>query len=97
MALTKKDLQQIGKVFDERLDGRLIENNKDLENRFDKKLESKFEEKFKPIHKSLKRIEKKLDMTIDHFDRNFNYHHRRLDQLEEKVGVKPPSFIPKVN
>lgn len=54
-------------------------------------------EGLKPIKKSLKKIEKKLDMTIDHFDRNFNYHHRRLEQVEHKLDIKPPDFLPKVN
>ena len=84
--LTKKDLQQIGTVIDERLDKKL-----------DEKLDSKLDEKLKPIKTSLKKIEKKLDVTIKVFDRDFNYHHRRLVQLEEKVGLKPPPFFVKTN
>ena len=76
--LTKKDLQQIGGVVDERLD-------------------KKLDEKLEPIKKTLKKINKKLDTAIKVFDRDFNYHHRRLNQLEEKAGVEPPAFLVKAN
>lgn len=52
---------------------------------------------FKPIKKSLKEIKSKLDLTIRTFDNDFNYHHRRLEKLEEKAGVKPPDFVPLSN
>jgi len=55
------------------------------------------QEGLKPINKSLKDIENKLDLTIRTFDRDFNYHHRRLDQLEKKADIKPPPHIVKVN
>lgn len=51
----------------------------------------------KPIKKSLKSIENKLDLTIRTFDRDFNYHHRRLDQIEKHIGVAPPPHDVKVN
>ena len=86
MALTKKDLQSIGELMDQKLESKLEE-----------KLESKLDEKLEPIKKDLKIIKRKLNTTIRTFDRDFNYHHRRLDQLEEKVGVKPPEFVQKVN
>lgn len=71
--LTKKDLQAISAVVDDRLD---------------KKLDQKFEEKLKPIKQDLKSIKRKLDDTIGVFDRDFRNHHVRLQQLEEKVGVR---------
>jgi hypothetical protein len=82
MSLTKNDLQQIENIVEKKLD---------------QKLDQKFDEKLKPIDASLKRIEKKLDTTIRTFDRDINYHHRCLVQLEEKVGVKTPSFSPPIN
>lgn len=51
----------------------------------------------KPIKKSLKEIKSNLDLTIRTFDNGFNYHHRRLSNLEEKAGVKPPDFVPLSN
>ena len=86
MSLTKKDLQNIGELIDSKLESKLEE-----------KLESKFESKFKPIKQSLKKIEDKLDLTIRTFDRDFNYHHRRLTNLEDKVGIKAPPVIPPIN
>ena len=68
--LTKKDLQHIGSVVDQKL---------------------------KPINKSLKQIHNTLDMHIRQTDRQLNYHHRRLVQLEEKSGVQPPPFLTKIN
>lgn len=58
---------------------------------------SVMDEKLEPIKKDLKSIKRKLDITIRTFDRDFNYHHRRLVQLEEKVGIKPPDFLQKIN
>lgn len=46
-----------------------------------------------PVKKDLKSIKKKLDTTITHFDVQLNYHHRRLIQVEENIGVKPPPYI----
>lgn len=84
--LTKKDLKQIGVVFDQRLDA---------------KLDAKLDEKLKPIRKELKgmrkdlkSVKKTLDIHILQTDRHLNYHHRSLVQLEEKTGVRPPSFLP---
>ncbi len=57
------------------------------------KLDQKLDQKLKPIKKNLQVMNKKLDLTIAQFDRQNNYHHRRLVQLEEKVGVKPPPFL----
>jgi len=94
MALTKKDLQSIGELMDQKLESKLEEK---LESKLEEKLESKLDEKLEPIKKDLKIIKRKLNTTIRTFDRDFNYHHRRLDQLEEKVGVKPPEFVQKVN
>jgi tetrahydromethanopterin S-methyltransferase subunit G len=51
----------------------------------------------KPIKKSLKKIESKLDLTIRIFDSDFNYHHRRLDQIEKHINVAPPAHDVKVN
>lgn len=45
-----------------------------------------------PVKKDLKSIKKKLDTTITHFDIQLNYHHRRLIQVEENIGVKPPPY-----
>ena len=59
----------------------------------EEKLEQKLEEKLKPIKKDLRMIRKDLSIAITQFDRQNNYHHRRLNQLEEKVGVLPPSYI----
>ena len=74
MSLTKKDIQQIGSVVDQKLDRKL-----------------------KPIKKQLKQIKSTLDVHILQTDRQLNYHHRRLIQLEEKTGVERPPFIPPVN
>jgi tetrahydromethanopterin S-methyltransferase subunit G len=60
-------------------------------------IDERLDKKLKPIKKTLKTIDKKLDTTVAVFDRDFNFHHRRLTQLEEKVGVKPPPFLAKVN
>lgn len=82
MSLTKQDLQQIWRIFEEKLESKLEEK---LESKLDEKLESKldakFESKLAPIKKSLKKIEQKLDLTIRTFDQDFNYYHRRLNQL----------------
>jgi len=39
-----------------------------------------------------KTVNKKLDFIIKYFDRDVSWHNRRLKQLEEKVGVKPPEY-----
>ena len=68
-----------------------------------KKLKDSFKDTFitkddlKPIRKDLKKIQNTLDMHIRQTDRQLNYHHRRLTQLEEKVDVTPPPYLPKVN
>jgi len=52
----------------------------------------------KPVKKDLKYIRNKLNTAIRMFDRHYNYHHRRLEQLEEKTGVEAPPYIaPKTN
>lgn len=80
--LTKSDLLKLGRLIDQKLDA---------------KLESKLNDKLQPIKKSLKRIEKDLTTSIKLSEKQLNYHHRRLVQLEEKAGVKPPSFLPASN
>jgi len=45
------------------------------------------------IQKSIKKVDKKLDDTTKHLDKNLNYHHRRLVQLEGLSGVKPPPYV----
>jgi hypothetical protein len=65
---------------------------KDLEN-----IGELMDEKLKPVKKDLKSIKRKLNLTIRSFDHDFNYHHRRLEKLEEKAGVKPPDFVPLPN
>ncbi|MFZ5844855.1 MAG: hypothetical protein ACOY0S_00090 [Patescibacteria group bacterium] len=90
--LTKTDLKQIGTIVDERLDKRLDENLKPIKNDFKgvkKTLDS--------IKKTLGSVKKTLDIHIRQTDRHLNYHHRRLVQLEEKAGVKPPPFLPNAN
>jgi len=55
------------------------------------------DQKLKPVKKSLKEIKKSLDMHIRQTDRQLNFHHRRLNQLEEKTGVERPPFISPIN
>ncbi len=84
--ITDADIKKMKKVFVTKDD--LL----DMERRQDKKFVTK-----QDLQNGLKKIGRKLDLTIKTFDKGFNYHHRRLVQLEEKVDVKPPPFIVKVN
>ncbi len=47
----------------------------------------------KPIKTDVRSIKKKLNTTIKLFDKQLNYHHRRLNQLEEHAGLKPPPYL----
>ena len=70
MDLSKKALQDIGTLIDQKL---------------------------KLIKKSLRELKTTLDLHVRDTDRLLNYHHRRIQQVEEKAGVKPPEFFKKVH
>lgn len=68
-----------------------------------KKLKESFKDTFptkedlvrelKPLKKDVKSIKKSLDETIAHFDKQLNYHHRRLEKLERHADIEPPPYI----
>jgi len=75
-----------------------------MEQRQDKKFATKDDltslatkDDLKPIKSGIRKINKKLDETITYLEKQANFHHRRLDQLEHKVGVKPPPFVVSVS
>ncbi len=89
--LESKLEEKLESKLDAKLESKLEEKlESKLDAKLESKLEGKFESKLAPIKKSLKKIEQKLDLTIRTFDRDFNYHHRRLTKLEDAVGIKPP-------
>lgn len=62
-----------------------------------KQIGSVVDQKLKPVKKSLRELKTTLDLHVRDTDRLLNYHHRRLNQLEEKAGVTPPEFLSPIN
>ncbi len=69
--LTKSDLQQIGGVIDERLGKRLNPIEKDL----------------KDVKKIVRKIEKTVDVVIDHFDREIVRTQKRVAIIEDNLNL----------
>lgn len=46
------------------------------------------------LKKSLAPVNRKLNKIVKYFDRDISWHNRRLKQLEEKVGVETPEYVP---
>ncbi|MCH5257221.1 MAG: hypothetical protein J1D87_07990 [Lachnospiraceae bacterium] len=62
MSLTKRDLQAIADLFDEKFDEKFDKKfDEKFDQKFDEKFDQKFEEKFAPINERLDRIELRLD------------------------------------
>jgi len=78
--LTKKDLQEIGKVFDERLEQKLDE-------KLEQKLEDKLEQKLKPIKKDLSYLRKTLDLAIKNYDEREVKLNRRVTRIEDHLNL----------
>lgn len=79
MSLTSQDLQAIGELIEEKLEAKLDERFENFEQKFDQKLE--------PIKKDLRKIKKTLDESISFFDHELIDHGRRLDRVENRVGL----------
>ena len=43
----------------------------------------------KTLKKTVRRIDKTLKITIVHFDRRLVSHHKRLEQIEDHLGLTP--------
>ena len=74
--LTKKDLQDIGKLFEGL-----------FEQKFEEKFEQKFEEKFKPIRKDLKKIQKDQKAIISLFDKEYIDLEKRVTRVEDHLKL----------
>lgn len=85
--LTKKDLQQLGEVVDERIEKSLTPLRQDLS-----KIGDVIDAKLEPIRKDLKRLNSKvnkIDKTVNIIVKNYDEGDvplsKRIDRLEEKV------------
>lgn len=97
--LTKNDLEQIGKVVDERLEKRLgpVEQRLgNVEQRFDpiKQRLDNVEQKLDPISKDLKylkkkvnRINKTLDLVVKNYDEADVKPQRRVSRIEQHLAL----------
>jgi biotin-(acetyl-CoA carboxylase) ligase len=96
MSLTSQDLQAISDLIDQRLEIKLEQKLEEkleekleakLEQKLEQKLNQKFNQKLKPIRKELREIRMILNDTISFFDHQVINHDRRLDRLENHVGL----------
>lgn len=46
------------------------------------------------LKKALNPVNRKLDTIITYFDRDVSWHSRRLKELEKKVGIETPEYVP---
>lgn len=76
--LTQKDLSQIKKAFDERLE---------------KKAGPLIEKKLKPIEKNINSIKKDTSVIISFFDREVLRLRQRIDRIEEHLNLPPLSNL----
>lgn len=60
-------------------------------------MEKRQDKKFKSINATLKQIKNSLDESVDVFDRQIVYHHKRLAVLEKKAGLDEQANTPPVN
>lgn len=86
MSLTKKDLQAIGAIIDQKFDEKFDQK---FDQKFGEKFDQKFDEKFKPIKKILQDMNKKLDTTIRFFDHSIVDHEKRIKRVEKHLELPP--------
>ena len=68
-------------------------DKKYLEETIDQKLDQKLDDKLKPIKQKLNIIQKTLTTSIKLSESQLKYHHTRLTNLEEKVGIAKPDYV----
>lgn len=74
--LTKKDLLEIGKVVDER-----------LEQKLEDKLEQKLDQKLEPIKKDLSYLRKTINLVIKDYDEREVKLSRRVTKIEDHLNL----------
>lgn len=91
--MKQTDLQQIGKLLDEKLEQKLEEK---LEQKLEEKLDQKLDQKLAPIQKELKQHGKMLrslkttqDVMLKVLDREQMQQSHRLTRVEKHIGIPP--------
>ena len=95
--LTRKDKDYLQKTFATKSDLEPFATKSDLEPFATKSDLEPIKKDISSIKKGIRQLNKKQTEAIRLFDNTANYHHRRLEQLEEKAGIKPPPFVAHVS